>query len=69
MNALPNHIREVLLELESRLKDLYGKRFRGLLLYGSYARGDAWEGSDVDLLLLLDWLLLEPYAAVRLAIP
>src|SRR6185295_1086397 len=54
MNALPDHIREVVLKLESGLKELYGDRFRGLLLYGSYARGDAREGSDVDLLLLLE---------------
>jgi uncharacterized protein (UPF0332 family) len=53
MDTLPNHIREVLLKLEAGLKALYGNRFRGLLLYGSYARGEAWEGSDVDLLLLL----------------
>ncbi|MDQ3508384.1 MAG: nucleotidyltransferase domain-containing protein [Actinomycetota bacterium] len=30
------------------------KRYRGLVLYGSYARGEADEGSDVDLLLLLE---------------
>jgi predicted nucleotidyltransferase len=53
MSVLPQKIREVILELERGLKDLYGDRFRGLLLYGSYARGTAWEGSDVDLLLLL----------------
>lgn len=53
MNALPAHIREVILKLESGLKDLYGSRFRGLLLYGSYAWGEAREWSDVDLLLLL----------------
>jgi predicted nucleotidyltransferase len=40
--------------LDQGLKELYGDRFRGLLLYGSYARGEAMEGSDVDLLLLLD---------------
>jgi predicted nucleotidyltransferase len=54
MNALPPKIRDVVVELEKRLKDFYGDRFRDLLLYGSYARGTAWEGSDVDLLLLLE---------------
>ncbi len=54
MRILPGHIREVLQKLDAGLKDLYGTRYRGLLLYGSYARGTAWEGSDVDLLLLLE---------------
>jgi predicted nucleotidyltransferase len=54
MSALPKPIEDVVLELESGLKELYGTRYRGLLLYGSYARGTAWEGSDVDLLLLLE---------------
>lgn len=36
------------------LEALYGERYRGLVLYGSYARGEADEGSDVDMLLLLD---------------
>ena len=53
MKALPDHIRAVLQKLDAGLKELYGPRYRGLLLYGSYARGTAWEGSDVDLLLLL----------------
>lgn len=53
MGALPKPIHDVVLELERGLKDLYGERYRGLLLYGSYARGTAWEGSDVDLLVLL----------------
>jgi predicted nucleotidyltransferase len=53
MSTLPPKIRDVVTRLEQGLKDLYGERFRGLFLYGSYARGTAWEGSDVDLLLLL----------------
>ncbi|MGI8911693.1 MAG: nucleotidyltransferase domain-containing protein [Rubrobacteraceae bacterium] len=36
------------------LGTIYGERYRGMVLYGSYARGEADEGSDVDLLLLLD---------------
>ena len=53
MSALPKPVEDVVLELEKGLRELYGERYRGLLLYGSYARGTAWEGSDVDLLLLL----------------
>jgi predicted nucleotidyltransferase len=54
MDKLPPNVRDVLIELKKGLKELYGDRFRELLLYGSYARGTAWEGSDVDLLLLLE---------------
>lgn len=52
--SVPTPIRKVVSDLEEGLKALYGERFRGLLLYGSYARGDEREGSDVDLLLLLE---------------
>ena len=45
---------DLLNELARGLKDLYGERYRGLVLYGSYARGEADEGSDVDVLLLLE---------------
>ena len=45
---------ELLEKLGRGLKDLYGARYRGLVLYGSYARGEADEGSDVDVLLLLE---------------
>jgi predicted nucleotidyltransferase len=54
MQYLPPRLQEAVQKLEQGLKDLYRERFRGLLLYGSYARGDFREGSDVDLLLLLD---------------
>jgi predicted nucleotidyltransferase len=39
--------------LERELRGLYGERYRGLILYGSRARGEARQDSDVDLLLLL----------------
>lgn len=44
----------VLGDLDGGLRKLYGRRYRGLVLYGSHARGEADEDSDVDLLLLLD---------------
>jgi predicted nucleotidyltransferase len=54
MDSLPPLLASTLAQLEWGLRQLYGDRFRGLLLYGSYARGEADEGSDVDLLVLLE---------------
>jgi predicted nucleotidyltransferase len=36
------------------LRRLYGNRLRHVLLFGSWARGDAHEESDIDLLVVLD---------------
>lgn len=53
-DRLPADLANLLRRLSDGLEALYGERYRGLVLYGSYARGEADEGSDVDLLLLLD---------------
>ena len=53
-SRLPADLATVLRRLDADLAGLYGERYGGLMLYGSYARGEADEGSDVDLLLLLD---------------
>ena len=47
-------IRQVLKELKSRLAALYGERLKGVYLFGSYARNEAEEESDLDLLIVLD---------------
>lgn len=52
-NPLPPGLEKLLGRLARGLRECYGERYRGLVLYGSYARGEADEGSDVDLLLLL----------------
>jgi predicted nucleotidyltransferase len=36
------------------LRDIYGERLRDVLLFGSWARGDAHPESDIDLLVVLD---------------
>jgi len=40
-------------ELKQGLAEIYGERLKAVYLYGSYARGDYREGSDVDVMILL----------------
>lgn len=51
---MPDTIQKLLAELKQGLISLYGERLKGIYLYGSYARGDYEEGSDVDVLIVLD---------------
>ena len=45
---------EHLLEkIKSRLAVAHGARLRGVVLYGSQARGDAEDGSDIDVMVVL----------------
>ena len=44
---------ELITQIKSVLSDALGDRLRGVVLYGSEARGDAEPESDIDLLVLL----------------
>ncbi len=46
-------IQPILKNVRAQLNELYGKRLSRIILYGSYARGDATEQSDIDLLIVL----------------
>ena len=50
---VPPDVMQVLVETKHRLLQLYATRMKKLILFGSYARGDYTQGSDLDLLLLL----------------
>ncbi len=50
---MDDKIKKLLVELKAALQDLYGDRLKGVYLYGSYARGEADEESDVDVLIVL----------------
>lgn len=52
--SIPPYLRETLRWATERLREIYGPRLKRLILFGSWARGDAGPGSDVDLLVVLD---------------
>jgi predicted nucleotidyltransferase len=47
-------VRALMAEVKAGLQALYGERLKGVYLFGSYARGEADEESDVDVLVVLD---------------
>jgi uncharacterized protein len=54
MNAkVPVRIRKIMKELKEGLVRIYGDKLKELYLYGSYARGDYRQSSDVDVMILL----------------
>lgn len=54
MNA---QARSILLRLKDSLESIYGPRLNRVILFGSYARGDADPYSDIDVLVVLKGLV------------
>lgn len=51
-NEMEKH--ELIKTIKERLSLVFGKRFKGIVIYGSFARGDERPDSDIDVLVLLD---------------
>ncbi len=51
-------IRNLLKGLKIGLQDIYWGQLKGLYLYGSYAIENADSESDIDILVILDWIKL-----------
>ena len=51
---IPERLKPILTELKHGLQEIYGDRLRAVVLFGSQARGEATEDSDVDVAVVLD---------------
>jgi len=50
---MPVPIKKLLKELKQGFERIYGDQLKFVYLYGSYARGDNVEGSDLDVVVVL----------------
>ena len=51
---MSDEMRTYLNDYINRIRDIYGPFLKSDILYGSYARGDYRQGSDIDVMILLD---------------
>mgnify|MGYP002673103092 FL=1 len=49
---MPAVTRNILIDFSEEVRKILGKSLRKIILYGSYARGDYTENSDIDLMIL-----------------
>ena len=56
---MPQKIQELMSKYVDEVKKIYGQHLRKVILYGSYARGDFHNDSDIDIMILLDITDLE----------
>ncbi len=54
MPNIPNRINKVLKEFINGANKILGNSINKIILYGSYARGDYKENSDLDIMILTD---------------
>lgn len=47
-------VKRIMRDVKNRLAVLYGARLKGVYLFGSYARNEADEESDLDVMIVLD---------------
>lgn len=54
MRNRPKIVENAIQEFVNKVNELLGNRAKKIILYGSYARGDFNEGSDIDIMILTD---------------
>ncbi len=50
---MDDKVKTIVSEFRQQLHQLYGDRLEQVILFGSQARGDAVEGSDIDVMIVL----------------
>lgn len=51
---MPAEVNGLLNQYVEEVRKIYGKYLQSIILYGSYARGDFRQDSDIDIMILLD---------------
>ncbi|MEN0048302.1 MAG: nucleotidyltransferase domain-containing protein [Bacteroidota bacterium] len=54
LDNIPTSIQPILVDFIEIMQTHYGEELHGILLYGSYAREEAHEESDIDVLVVLN---------------
>ena len=54
LKQMPKRIDKIIQEFTTKVNELLGDRVKRIILYGSYARGDFNESSDIDIMILTD---------------
>ncbi len=52
---MPKKINNIVQDFIDKVRNLFGDRVKKIILYGSYARGDYKESSDIDIMILTDF--------------
>ena len=67
---MPVAKREIIMSFARKVRRILGKNLKQVILYGSYARGDYTEDSDIDTMVLttLTDKEIEQYSMMRLSI-
>ena len=54
MSNIPENINDIIEEFVKEVNEILENRMKKIILYGSYARGDFKEDSDIDIMILTD---------------
>ena len=49
-----NQLEQIIAQIVSYSKEIFGDKFKSVILYGSYAGGDYYEESDIDIMIMVD---------------